>query len=164
MFKQMFGMKKVKILEEMVYRPLSGTLLKLEEVPDPTFSKKMLGEGVAIEPSEGRVSSPVDGVIIHVFPTKHAIGIRSDSGLEFLIHIGLETVNMKGEGFAVLVNEGERVQVGDPLIEFSLELIKKKASSCITPIVITNSEKIDSIEHISGLKNGKEVLFKVRVK
>lgn len=71
---------------------------------------------------------------------------------------------MKGEGFAVLVNEGERVQVGDPLIEFSLDLIKEKASSCITPIVITNTEKIDSIEHISGLKNGKERLFKVIVK
>lgn len=164
MFKQMFGIKKVKTVEEIVYRPLSGKLLKLEEVPDPTFSKKMLGEGVAIEPIEGRVTSPVDGVIINVFPTKHAIGIRSEGGLEILIHIGLETVNMNGEGFAVFVNDGERVKVGDPLIEFSLDLIKEKASSCITPIVITNTEKVDSIEHISGIQNGKEMLLNVVVK
>src|SRR5699024_3774093 len=102
MFKNLFK-KKETPKEEQIIAPLSGKVKQLEEVPDPTFSEKMMGEGIAIEPDEGLVVAPFDGEIIQVFPTKHAIGIQGESGLEILIHIGLETVSLKGEGFEVFV-------------------------------------------------------------
>ena len=141
----MFGLNEKKT-EDVLFAPLSGKVLKIEEVPDPSFSQKMLGEGIAIEPTEGKVTSPVNGEIIQVFPTIHAVGIRSESGLEILVHIGLDTVMMQGEGFYAYVKEGDRVKMGQPLIDFSLDLVKKRAKSTITPLVITNSEKIDFLE------------------
>lgn len=135
MFKKWFQKK-----EEILFAPLRGKVIPLTEVPDPTFSEKMLGEGFAILPSEGKVFSPVDGKVVQIFPTKHAIGIQSKGGLEILIHIGLETVTMEGKGFTSFVNAGDKVRVGDPLIHFSLTEVKEKAKSTITPIVITNGK------------------------
>lgn len=123
--------------KEILLSPLSGRIVPLEEVPDPTFAQKMMGEGIAIEPTEGQVVSPVDGEIILMFPTKHAVGIRSNSGLELLIHVGLETVNMNGEGFEVLVSQGDKVKAGDPLLNADLYLISQKAKSAVTPVIIT---------------------------
>ncbi|WP_428910691.1 PTS system trehalose-specific EIIBC component [Niallia sp. Krafla_26] len=133
-------------LKETVFAPLTGKVTALENVPDPTFSQKMMGDGLAIEPTDGKVVSPVDGEVILTFPTKHAVGIRSKSGIEFLIHIGLETVNMNGEGFEVHVEQGDKVKVGDPLVTFDLQLIKEKAASHITPIIITNGDRVASYE------------------
>ncbi|MXQ55241.1 PTS sugar transporter subunit IIA [Shimazuella alba] len=143
MFDKLFGKKQE---QELFVSPLSGEMIKMEETPDLVFSKKMMGDGVAIIPFDGKVVAPIDGEIIQIFPTKHAIGILSNKGLEILIHIGLETVAMKGEGFTVYVNKNDKIKAGDLLMEFDLELIKKKASSTVTPIVITNGEKIQSIE------------------
>src|SRR5687768_14633301 len=98
MLKSLFG-KKEKVTKEAIFSPLTGRLLDLEEVPDPVFSQKLMGEGMAIEPTEGVVVAPIDGQVVQIFHTKHAIGLRSHSGLELLIHIGLETVSMNGEGF-----------------------------------------------------------------
>lgn len=118
--------------------PLSGKVLPLDQVPDPVFSQKMMGDGFAIDPAEGVVVSPVDGEIVNAFPTKHAIGIRTESGLEILIHVGIDTVQLNGEGFDLKVSEGDQVMKGQELITFDLETIRSKAKSSITPIVFPN--------------------------
>ena len=145
MFGKLFG-KKVQSKEQVIMAPLSGTLRQLEEVPDPVFAGKMVGEGIAIEPSEGIVVAPFDGEIVQLFPTKHAIGLRSASGLEVLIHIGLETVSLEGEGFEALVKQGDQVKMGDKLITFDMAIINEKASSTITPVVLTNGDAVKSFD------------------
>ncbi|MBP2076143.1 PTS sugar transporter subunit IIA [Oceanobacillus polygoni] len=135
MFKKLFKQKK----EENIVAPLNGKIVPIEEVPDPVFNQKMMGEGIAIVPEEGMVYSPVNGKIVQLAETKHAIGIVTDGGVEILIHIGLETVGLKGEGFASKVNVGEEVSAGQLLMEVDLEYIGEHASDTITPIVITNS-------------------------
>ncbi|MGM0873941.1 MAG: PTS sugar transporter subunit IIA [Bacillota bacterium] len=165
MLKSLFG-KKEKVTKEAIFAPLTGRLLDLEEVPDPVFSQKLMGEGMAIEPTEGVVVAPIDGQVIQIFHTKHAIGLRSQSGLELLIHIGLETVNMNGEGFEVHVKEGQRVKVGEPLITADLSLIKEKAESTITPIVITNSDIVENVTKVSSedVTRGTSYILDVKVK
>jgi sugar PTS system EIIA component len=145
MLGKLFGMKSKKT-EEILLAPLSGRAIQLEEVPDPTFAQKMLGDGIAFEPTEGKMFSPVNGKVIQVFPTKHAIGLESETGLEILIHVGLETVNLKGEGFDTKVKPGDKVKAGDLLLTFDLEFIQTNAASIITPCVITNPDKIESLE------------------
>jgi sugar PTS system EIIA component len=147
MFKKLFGKKEEMPKEVTVISPLTGTLLPLEEVPDPVFAQKMMGDGFAIKPDEGHVVSPVDGEIIQVFPTKHAIGIKAKNGAEILIHIGLETVAMNGEGFTAHIKEGDKVKVGDPLVDFDISLVTDKAKSTITPIIITNSDEVNIVKH-----------------
>ncbi len=161
----LFGKKK-KQTQEVIVAPLTGTVRTMEEVPDPVFSQKMMGDGVAIEPSEGQVVSPVEGEIISLFPTKHAIGIRSKMGVEILIHIGLETVSMNGEGFESHVKEGDKVKAGDKLITFDLELVKEKAASTITPVVITNGDLVQSMEKgtQTSVDKGQSELLKVEVR
>lgn len=145
MFKKLFGKKDEPIKTVQLLAPITGTARSLDNVPDPVFSEKMMGDGIAIEPSEGIVVSPVDGEIIQVFPTKHAIGIRAKNGTEILIHIGLETVSLKGEGFETHVKQGDSVRAGDPLVTFDLDTINKKAKSTMTPIIITNTDEAASL-------------------
>jgi trehalose PTS system EIIBC or EIIBCA component len=135
--------------EQLIYSPLSGKIIALENVPDPTFSEKMMGDGIAIEPTDGVVVAPFDGEVIQVFPTKHAIGVRSTGGLEVLIHIGLETVALQGEGFETHVKAGDHIQAGDKLVTFDLEFIRKKAKSTITVIVVTNGDQFESLSKTS---------------
>ncbi|MEI3600102.1 MULTISPECIES: PTS system trehalose-specific EIIBC component [unclassified Oceanobacillus] len=130
--------------KEIIIAPLSGKVTPLANVPDPTFSGKMMGDGLAIEPTDGKVVSPVNGEVVVTFPTKHAIGLKTKSGIELLIHVGLETVHLDGEGFEVHVEQGEQVKVGDPLITFDLQLIKERAASHITPIIITTGDLVKS--------------------
>ncbi|MFC0471160.1 glucose-specific PTS transporter subunit IIBC [Halalkalibacter kiskunsagensis] len=118
--------------------PLAGKVIPITEVPDQVFSGKMMGDGFAIEPSEGIVKSPVSGTIMNLFPTKHAIGILSDEGKEILIHVGLDTVNLKGEGFETFIKQDDKVKQGQELLRFNLDYIKENATSTITPIVFTN--------------------------
>ncbi|MGD6871806.1 PTS sugar transporter subunit IIA [Sutcliffiella horikoshii] len=168
MFKKLFGMKETTETpaEETILAPLSGRVTELSEVPDPTFSQKMMGDGLAIVPSEGEVVSPVDGEIVQFFHTKHAIGIRSLSGAEILIHVGLETVSMNGEGFEGHVKEGDKVKAGDKLITFNIDLIKEKAADIITPIVITNGENVESLnkKSIAEAVKGQTELFHLTMK
>lgn len=128
-------------IKQSIYAPMTGDIIPIAEVPDPTFSEKMMGDGVAIEPQDGEVRAPVDGEIVQLFPTKHAIGIRSQLGVEVLIHIGLETVGLDGQGFEAHVQQGEYVKKGDLLITIDLKYIRKHAESTISPIVITNSNE-----------------------
>ena len=118
--------------------PLAGKVMPITEVPDQVFAGKMMGDGFAIEPTEGVVKSPVSGKIVNLFPTKHAIGILSDEGKEILIHVGLDTVNLKGEGFEALVKQDDTITQGQELLRFDLDFIKANATSTITPIVFTN--------------------------
>lgn len=131
--------------DDVFVSPLRGEIKPITEVPDAVFSGKMMGDGFAIVPSEGVVVSPVDGEIVNFFPTKHALGILSNSGREILIHVGIDTVNLKGEGFEALVKENDQVQKGQPLLKVDLESIKDKVPSIMTPIVFTNLSEGEQI-------------------
>ncbi|HEH1373536.1 TPA: PTS transporter subunit IIABC [Staphylococcus aureus] len=124
-------------LSHIVHAPLTGEVTPLSEVPDQVFSEKMMGDGIAIKPSQGEVRAPFNGKVQMIFTTKHAIGLVSDSGLELLIHIGLDTVKLNGEGFTLHVEEGQEVKQGDLLINFDLDYIRNHAKSDITPIIVT---------------------------
>ncbi|WP_026565195.1 glucose-specific PTS transporter subunit IIBC [Bacillus sp. UNC41MFS5] len=123
---------------EVFAAPLKGEIKPITEVPDQVFAGKMMGDGFAIVPAEGTVVSPVNGKIVNLFPTKHAIGILSDTGREILIHVGIDTVNLKGQGFETLVAENDIIEQGQPLLKVDLNYIKEHATSTITPIVFTN--------------------------
>lgn len=159
MLKGLFGKKESEII---ITAPLNGKVVELSHVPDPVFSEKMMGDGLAIEPSEGIVVAPVDGEIQSVFPTKHAVGLKTKSGVEILIHIGLETVSLNGEGFEAFVTAGDKVKRGDKLISFDLDIIGKKAKSTVTPIIITNmDEVVENLQkHSIGetVTEGKDIL------
>lgn len=141
MFKKLF--KKEENNEEIVVSPVTGEIVDVTEVPDPTFSEKMMGDGIAIKPSEGQFVAPVSGEVVNFFPTKHAVGIKSKAGVEYLIHIGLDTVMLDGEGFTAHVKQGDQVNVGDPLVTVDLDFVAEKAKT-ITPLVITS--EIGSVE------------------
>ncbi|MGG4000434.1 PTS sugar transporter subunit IIA [Anoxybacillus kestanbolensis] len=152
--------------EEVIVSPLTGNVRSLENVPDPVFAQKMMGDGFAIEPTDGVVVSPIHGEVVQVFPTKHAVGLRSDQGLEILIHVGIDTVHMHGEGFEAYVKAGDRVKAGDLLLSFDLTLVQQKAKSSLTPVVITNGEVVNEChrEHIEQAERGSTVLMKVKLK
>src|SRR5579859_2050894 len=120
--------------------PLSGWVAPLSEVPDAVFSGKMMGDGIAIDPTDGNVVAPCDGKIVHLHHAHHAVTMRSLFGAEILIHVGLETVALQGRGFTMHVIEGQQVKAGDLLVSFDLDLIGREAKSLITPIIITNGE------------------------
>jgi sugar PTS system EIIA component len=162
MIKKLFGIKTM----ETIISPMTGKVVRLEDVPDKVFSQKLVGDGIAIEPAEGRVVSPLEGEVIQLFPTKHAIGIRGKNGLEVLIHIGLDTVELNGEGFQGHVEQGDKVQIGDLLLTVDMELIKKKSYNLISPVVITNSDMVDSItkSEENFVYSGKSVLLTVKKK
>lgn len=137
--------------------PLKGNIIPIKDVPDATFADKILGDGFAIKPTEGIVYAPSAGKIAQIFRTNHAIGITTEEGLEVLIHVGIDTVKMNGDGFKSLVQKGDIVKSGQKILEFDLKLIQEKAKSDITPIVITNMNKV---EKIKILKDGMEVILK----
>lgn len=165
MFRSWLGLHQRKT-EETIFSPLSGRVLAIEDVPDPVFSRSMAGMGVAIDPEDGRVGSPVDGEVVHLFKTKHALWIRAESGLDLLIHIGVDTVYMKGEGFRDYVKTGDKVKTGQPLIDFSLDLVREKAISPVTPMFLIHSDQIEQIEIElpARAEMGLTPLMKVKVK
>lgn len=130
--------KMVKQLE--IASPIKGSVLKLEKMKDDAFASGVLGKGAAIIPEEGKVFAPADGVITALFPTLHAIGMQADNGLELLIHIGLDTVQLNGEGFQAMVKQGDRVKKGQLLVTFDKEFIESKGFCLETPVLVTNSD------------------------
>ncbi|MCF2649071.1 glucose-specific PTS transporter subunit IIBC [Niallia circulans] len=132
--------------EDSFVAPIKGELVAITDVPDAVFAGKMMGDGFAIIPSEGTVVSPVDGKIVNLFPTKHALGILADNGREILIHFGIDTVKLKGEGFETLVSENDQVKQGQPLLKVNLDYIKENATSTITPVVFTNLAEGESVQ------------------
>ena len=135
----------------VVTAPFSGTLVPLSEVPDETFASGVLGEGIAIEPSDGLFCSPVDGTVETIAETKHAIGFAADNGLEILVHVGLETVSLNGEGFEILVKEGDRVKAGQPVAKADLALIRDRGLKTITSIVLTGGADDMELHCAEGL-------------
>lgn len=133
--------------QSVIAAPLSGKVIPLSEVNDEVFSKKIMGEGAAIVPDDGEVSAPFDGVVNTVFPTRHAIGLTNDDGVEVIIHIGLDTVELNGEGFEAFVKDGDRVRKGDRLIRFDRSAIQEKGYDLTTPVIVSNAAQfIDIIE------------------
>ena len=131
---------------EQFFSPMKGIVAPITEINEPAFSEKMMGDGVFLIPEENKVYAPCDCEVMFVFPTKHAIGLKTESGLEALIHVGLDTVNLEGEGFDVKVQDGDHVKRGDVLMEFDLPYIKEHANGIETPFLITNLEENQRIE------------------
>jgi PTS system beta-glucosides-specific IIC component len=132
--------------DEQVFSPITGEVRPLSEVPDPAFSEEIMGKGFAIQPTEGRVVSPINGTVFSLSKSGHAIGLVSDTGAEMLIHIGIDTVKLKGQFFSPKVQAGTKVSVGDVLMEFDREEIEKAGYTTITPVIITNMHQYTSIE------------------
>ncbi len=128
-------MDKMKKIE--IYSPINGKVINLNKVKDEVFAQKMLGDGIAIQPTTNDFVSPIKGKVVTAFPTGHAYGIRHKSGFEVLVHIGLDSVNLKGEGFEVKTKQNAKVKVGTPLVSVDLKAISKKIPSTDTPIVFT---------------------------
>ncbi|MBP1971105.1 PTS system D-glucosamine-specific IIC component [Virgibacillus natechei] len=147
---------------DTIVSPIQGKIVPITEVPDDVFAGKMMGDGFAVIPEEGLVVSPVNGKIVNVFPTKHAIGIQSEGGKEILIHVGIETVKLEGKGFEVFVDEGDTVKAGQPLLQADLDYIQANAASTITPIVFTNlSESQVKLEKQGVVKRSEEGIVTV---
>lgn len=127
--------------ENIIYSPISGKIVSLEKVPDQIFSSRMMGDGIAIVPNEGKVYAPFDGTVMSVFPTKHAIAMVGDNGVELLIHVGINTVELEGKYFDMHVESGEKVKQGQLLSEFNIEGIEKEGYPIVTPIIITNTSE-----------------------
>jgi PTS system beta-glucosides-specific IIC component len=138
------GKRKSKIIKIM--SPLSGTAVALSQVNDPAFSEEMLGKGFAVIPEDGHVVSPVNGTVNQMFDTSHAVSLISCEGAEVLIHVGLDTVKLKGEHFTALAKTGNKVRVGDALIDFDIKAIKAMGYDIITPVVVCNSDDYKQFE------------------
>ena len=132
--------------EETIGAPMTGEIIPLEELKDEAFSSGVMGQGAGIEPSEGRVFAPVDGTVSTLFPTLHAVGITSDNGAEILIHVGMDTVQLNGEGFIAHVNQGDRVKRGQLLLDVDLKLLREKGYSTQTPVLVVNPDDMSEIQ------------------
>lgn len=158
-FKNLFNSEESK--EEVVVAkantlvaPVSGKAMPLSEVPDPVFAEKLAGDGAAIMAEGDTVVAPADGEVTLIFKTKHAFAMTLENGLEILVHIGLETVSLDGEGFEQLVEQGTKVKAGTPLIKINREFILSKGLSLATPVLITN---VDATKSISAVEAGNVV-------
>lgn len=144
----------------MVSSPLLGKVIPLSEVQDEAFSSGILGLGAAVVPEEGILYSPDDGTVSALFPTGHAIGITTDNGLELLLHVGMDTVQLEGKGFHPIVKEGDRVKKGQKLLEFDMNQITAAGYSLVTPILVTNAgdySEVSMTDH-ARVENGDTLL------
>ena len=153
----MFGFLKRKQRE--VYAPVDGQVVGLEQVDDEVFSQGLAGDGVAIKPVSDIFTAPISGKVSKIFTTNHAYSIKSDKDLEVLVHIGLDTVNLKGEGFERLVNEGDEVKAGDGIIKVDLAYLDAHAKDTITPILISEESDVKMIEKkLKVVKTGDVIM------
>lgn len=145
--------------------PLSGTAVGLEEVPDPAFAQGFIGDGIAIKPDKGVLVSPCDGEVAYLIDTYHSVIISHESGIEVLMHIGVNTVSLKGEGFKPLIKTGDTVKQGQPLIEFDIAAIEAAGYPTITPVIIANAEVVAKLSKSFGsMTAGQGVAMEVQVK
>ena len=152
LFDKLFG-KKEEINPNHVYAPMAGEAVDISQVPDPTFSSGAMGNGIAIQPTDGKVCSPVNGTVDMMFDTGHAVTLVSDNGIEILIHVGLETVGLNGAPFQVKVQNGQKVKQGDILMIADLDAIKAAGLPIITPVLVCNSDMYSTFK----TNVGKEV-------
>ena len=162
----LFDFFKKKNNEEWfeIYSPLNGRVIDLSEVPDEAFAQKMVGDGCAIDPVEGAICAPVAGEA-EIFETNHATTFEVPNGLELIVHFGVDTVNLKGEGFNRVASSNS-VQVGDKLVEYDLAFIKEKAKSVKTPVIINNMDAVEKIEVVAKGQDVKvgDLIMKVLLK
>ncbi|GAA4719791.1 glucose-specific PTS transporter subunit IIBC [Brevibacillus fulvus] len=137
--------------QEEILAPLTGEVVDITEVPDQVFAGKMMGDGFAVKPADGLVVSPVNGKVTTLFPTKHAVGLQSDTGLEVLVHVGIDTVKLEGKGFEVLCKDGQLVEAGTPLLKVDLAYLQAQEKPTITPIVFTNLQANQTLKINHGL-------------
>ncbi|RCW74844.1 PTS sugar transporter subunit IIA [Saliterribacillus persicus] len=163
MLKSLFKKKEVNF---SMVAPITGKAIALEEVPDQVFSQKMMGDGIAIEPASHEVVSPIDGEVVDVFKTKHAISLRTGAGAEFLIHMGLETVNLNGDGFDIHVENGQKVKKGDKLASYDITKIAEMDYKVVTPIILLNGDDFEITSSAAGneVTAGSDVLMEVNKK
>jgi len=153
----MFGFFKAK--KYLLVSPADGDIIALEDVPDEVFSAKLAGDGLALIPRSNTFVAPISGVVSKIFSTNHAFSIRTSSGLEVMVHIGLDTVELKGEGFKRLVEEGTKVSVGKPIISADLEFIESKGKSIITPIVLNHEKNLTlSSDTVRTIREGENLI------
>ncbi|OPA80088.1 PTS glucose transporter subunit IIA [Paenibacillus selenitireducens] len=156
--------KKKKTVVSLV-SPITGTSVSLDQVPDPAFAQGFIGDGVAINPTQGVLVSPCDGIVAHMIDTYHSCIIGHDSGVEVLMHIGVNTVELKGEGFKPLIKTGDQVKQGQPLIEFDMDFIQSKGYPIITPVIMANAEVVENLTKSTGeMKAGESKVLEVQVK
>jgi len=149
LFDKLFG-KKEEINPNHVYAPMAGEAVAISQVPDPTFAEGLLGNGIAIQPTDGKVYAPVNGTVDTMFDTGHAVSLISDNGIEILIHVGLETVGLNGAPFQVKVTSGQKVKKGDLLMIADLEAIKASGLPTITPVLVCNSDDYTTFNVTTG--------------
>jgi PTS system D-glucosamine-specific IIA component/PTS system glucose-specific IIA component len=162
-----FKKKKSKNPKEFyLVAPVKGRALSLSEVADPVFGQRLAGNGVAIEPTDDIIVSPADGELTLVFGTKHAFALTLANGAEILVHIGIDTVSLNGEGFEQLATQGTKVKAGTPILKIDRKFIKSKGFSLITPVIITNTDNFASVTPIENINTvvGKTVVVKYMVK
>ncbi len=147
-----------------IYSPLNGKVIDLSEVPDEAFAQRMIGDGCAIEPSNGSVFAPVDGDV-DIFDTNHAVSFEVSNGLEMIVHFGINTVQLKGQGFTRVCESNTLVKVGQELVKYDLEFLTNNAPSVKTPIIITNMDIVDHIEVVAkGEVKAGDLLMKIKLK
>jgi len=154
----------IQVASVSINSPINGEMLPLSEVQDEAFAGGMLGKGVAFEPVEGKVVAPFDGEVVSMFPTKHAIGLQSNDGVELLIHVGLNTVDLNGKFFEAHVKQGDRIKQGQTLLTFDLESIREAGYVTQTPVVVTNTGNYSDVKHDAlGIKNSNNVMLTVHI-
>lgn len=151
-------LKMFKKKGDQVFAPSAGTVMALADVPDPVFASGAVGQGFAVEPSEGSFTSPVDGELILVAKTLHAFGVRTDAGAEILVHIGMDTVKLKGEGFTAHRAKGDRVKQGEVIITCDLAQVSPLVPSMTTPVLVTNGGVFDIAEIELSAVSGSPVM------
>lgn len=143
--------------------PLSGPVLTLAKVPDPVFASGAMGDGIAIDPLNDTLHAPCAGVVVHVARTGHAITLRADNGAELLLHLGLDTVELQGEGFSMLVKEGARVSNGQPLLRYDLDRVAQQCKSLVSLMILTNSQDFQARPiTLKSVKVGEPLLHIIR--
>ncbi len=160
----LFSVSKNEVICSL-YAPVNGKAIPQSEIPDEVFSTGMLGEGIGIIPSDGNFVSPVKGTVVDITPTLHAYSLLSDDGAEILLHIGIDTVELKGKGFENLVNVGDRIDVGTPLAKVDLNMIQTEGYSTTTALIIINSDVLSQITTFIGKSKASESeIFKCVIK
>ena len=156
----MFGLFKKS--KQVIFSPVDGDVVDIESVPDEVFSQKLAGDGVAIVPLSGTIVAPIEGIVTRIFPTNHAFLITNSKGLEVMVHLGLDTVELNGEGFERLVEEGKKVKSGTPILSVDFDFIQSKGKEIITPVVINSDKSIILDKHKLGTIREGESLIEVK--
>lgn len=168
-FKKIFGKKEETVEKKNVieiYAPIHGKIIDLSEIPDEAFAQKMIGDGVGIEPTKNgdTIYAPVNTDDVGIFETNHAVSCETKEGIELIVHFGIDTVKLNGQGFERIATEGEAVKIGDALIKYDLGYIKSNAKSHKTPVIISNMDEVESIERMTGEVKPGDLLMKVTLK